>query len=158
LLAIGLGVGDVDEIGLAGLLHDIGVADLPAEICEKSELDRTEEEKKIYETHPQKSVAMIKNKKIIVSEKVMTIISQHHERYDGKGYPNRPPGERLLVESQLLAVADAIEKITRVVANKARINMLEAARLVLKESATNAGGGLVSTALAKKLLTILPEA
>jgi putative nucleotidyltransferase with HDIG domain len=158
LLAIGLGITDVEDIGLAGLLHDIGVADLPAEICEKAAADRTSEEEKIYETHPLKSVAMIKNKKIVVSEKVMTMISQHHERYDGKGYPNRPPGERLLLESQILAVANEIEHITRVVANQARVNMLEAARRVLNESATSPGGGLVSTALAKRILTILPEA
>lgn len=158
LLAIGIGISDVEEIGLAGLLHDIGIADLPAEICEKMATERSLEEQQIYETHPAKSVAMIKAKKIVVSEKVMTMILQHHERYNGTGYPSRPPGDRLLIESQLLAVADEIEKLTRISAHKARVNTLEAARFVLNDSAISPSGGLVSASLAQRILKILPEA
>ena len=156
LLAIGIGITEVEEIGLAGLLHDIGTADLPPEVCGKTQAERTPDENKIYESHPQKSVDMIKAKKIIVSPKVMNIILQHHEQYDGTGYPAKMAGDRILIEAQLLRVADEIEKLTTVVATRARVTMLEAVKTILGPQANAPGRAMISPELSRKILTLLP--
>jgi HD-GYP domain-containing protein (c-di-GMP phosphodiesterase class II) len=43
---------------------------------------------------------------------VRICIGQHHERYDGQGYPSNVPADRLLVESRILAIADAFDAMT----------------------------------------------
>ncbi|EHP86870.1 metal dependent phosphohydrolase [Geobacter metallireducens RCH3] len=43
---------------------------------------------------------------------VRICIGQHHERYDGRGYPNRIPAGELLLESRILAIADAFDAMT----------------------------------------------
>lgn len=152
LIAMGLGITEIEEIGLAALMHDIGIADLPPEICEKPAHLRSAEEAKIYQNHPRIAVDMIRNKKMVVSEKVMKIILQHHERFDGKGYPSGIPGEKICIEAQILAVADEIEKQLRFDAKK---TPQEAAKVVLSELPGGPLAGAADPALLARLREIL---
>lgn len=155
MLAIGLGLKNIEDIGLAALLHDIGVAELPNEVCIKKASDRTPEEKVIYQTHPQKSVDMIKSKKMIVSEMVMKIILQHHENYDGSGYPNKLAGDRICVEAQILRLADEIEKVLTETSANSRTNAAEVIKNILKENATRTQNQIIAPDLAVRILNLL---
>ncbi|MFN7729931.1 MAG: HD-GYP domain-containing protein [Bdellovibrio sp.] len=155
MLAIGMGLKDIEDIGLAGLLHDIGVSDLPPEVSGKSEAERSLEEQAIYQKHPEKSIDLIKSKKMIVSEKVIKIILQHHERFDGKGYPNGLSGARICAEAQILQIADKIAKIIEVTPGRSKIGTREAALKILEDNDPVSGRAMVSHEIATKIKSLL---
>lgn len=105
LFSLGLSIGEAEDMALAGLLHDIGLTDVPPEIVAKSEEERTPEEQARYMKHSEHSLRLIQERKLILSPKVLKAIEQHHERFDGNG-PNKVPGDRISKEAELLAFAD----------------------------------------------------
>lgn len=135
LFSLGLEIGKVEEIALAGLLHDIGMADVPIEIQEKSDEDRTETERLTYQQHPKIALQIIKKRQIELSTRVLKIIEQHHERWDARGFPNELRGEAIMPESQLIAMADEIEYATQVRAGKNRVPLKEAVAKMMKSGA-----------------------
>ena len=95
------------ELALVGLLHDIGMLKIPAEILNK-EGKLTEEEYKTIKTHPIISYKLI-NEKNIFGKDVLSPIIQHHEQFDGNGYPRQLPGEKIHVFAKIMAIADTFE-------------------------------------------------
>jgi HD-GYP domain-containing protein (c-di-GMP phosphodiesterase class II) len=112
LFSLGLGVGRAEDLAFAGLLHDIGLADVSPEIQSKASTDRTPSDEAAYRRHPELTIEIIKNRKMIVSENVTKIILQHHERVDGTGYPGALAGNRVIPEAQVLALADRFDELT----------------------------------------------
>jgi HD-GYP domain-containing protein (c-di-GMP phosphodiesterase class II) len=115
LFSMGLGIGKPEELAMAGILHDIGLVDVPAGIQLKPEEKRAPEERKAFEAHVAHSLKMIQERKLVVSTSVIKAVEQHHERFDGSGYPKGAAGKRIAPESQLLALANEFEKMTRAV-------------------------------------------
>jgi len=109
-VAIGKEMGLPDQmleaINTAGILHDIGKINLPAEILSKP-AKLTELETALVRTHSQSGYEIIRS--IPFKADIASIILQHHERLDGSGYPNGLMGEQILIEARILAVADVIE-------------------------------------------------
>ncbi len=112
LFSMGLGIGKPEELALAGLLHDIGIAELPAEIQVLDPERMSPEQLEAYKKHPEISVELIKSRKIVVPEIVTKAILQHHELYNGTGYPNGYFGDRICKEAQVLALADRFDYLT----------------------------------------------
>lgn len=131
MFALGLNVGKVEEVALAGLLHDIGLADIPAENLTKNEEDRTEEERLVYQKHPLIALQIIKKRQIELSTMVLKIIEQHHERWNGRGYPMELKGAAIYPESQLIAIADELEYSTQVRPGKTRTPLKTALEKIL---------------------------
>lgn len=113
IFSLATGVGKPEDLAIAGLFHDIGLAMVPAEIQMKPESEWTEEERKIYYRHPEHSLNLIKSKKIVLSPDIQTMILQHHERSGGRGYPQGLSDPKLKKESQLLAIADEFDELTK---------------------------------------------
>ncbi|MCE5342418.1 MAG: diguanylate cyclase [Eubacteriales bacterium] len=90
-------------------LHDIGKINIPEEILIKTD-PLTPEEWNILKNHPQYAVDIIKNNEAM--EEIKPIILQHHERYDGKGYPQGLKGDEIHYLARLLTVADAFDAMT----------------------------------------------
>jgi HD-GYP domain-containing protein (c-di-GMP phosphodiesterase class II) len=111
---MGLGIGKPEDLALAGLLHDIGVAELPAEIQILDPDQMTPAQLEAYKKHPELSVNLIKSRKLIVSDIVSKAILQHHELYNGSGYPSGLFGDRICKEAQLIGLADRFDYLTRV--------------------------------------------
>lgn len=98
-----------NDIYMMGLLHDVGKIGIPNIIINKpSKL--TSEEYDTIKTHPIKGEKILSN----ITEFPRLFIGSrwHHERYDGKGYPDGIVGEEIPVEARIIAVADAYDAMT----------------------------------------------
>jgi PAS domain S-box-containing protein len=96
-------------IFLAGLIHDVGKINVPAEILSKPG-KVNELELQFIRTHPQGGYDIIKG--VEFPWPIAEAILQHHERLDGSGYPRGLAGDDIIVEARILAVADVTEAIT----------------------------------------------
>ena len=157
LFSMGLGIGNPEDMALAGLLHDIGISDLPIEIQSLDPEEMTPAQFLIYQKHSELSVQLIKNKKIIVPENVIKIILQHHERYNGTGYPHGIFGEELSKEAQILSLANVFEYHTRLKEGKPLMSAIEAVEQLRNEQLNDPSKIHYSPELLKKLLTLFPE-
>jgi len=99
----------IDKISVAAVLHDIGKIGIPTDILVKpSRL--TEEEYGLIKEHPTFTKKILEN--ISGFSQVVEIAYQHHEYYNGKGYPLGLSGEGIHIESAIIAVADAFDAMT----------------------------------------------
>lgn len=98
-----------NDIYMMGLLHDVGKIGVPDAIINKPE-HLTEEEYSVIKTHPVMGAGILKNIKDF--PKLITGARWHHERYDGKGYPDGISGDEIPLEARIIAVADAYDAMS----------------------------------------------
>jgi PAS domain S-box-containing protein/putative nucleotidyltransferase with HDIG domain len=96
----------IEGIRMAGLIHDIGKINIPAEILTKPG-HLSEIQYNMVKIHPQVGCDILKEIKF--PWPVAEIVLQHHERVDGSGYPQGFSGAEILLEARILAVADVVE-------------------------------------------------
>jgi PAS domain S-box-containing protein/putative nucleotidyltransferase with HDIG domain len=95
-----------ESIKMAGMIHDIGKMNIPAEILSKpSKL--TPLEFSLIKSHAETSYRILS--KITFPYPIAKIAYQHHERINGSGYPQGLKGEDTLIEARIIAVADVVE-------------------------------------------------
>jgi len=97
------------QIYLAGLLHDIGKISISGSIINKAGKLTDEEFEKI-KTHPQKGALILDKMKSIPY--LQTGAKYHHERFDGRGYPEGLKGEEIPDIARIIAVADSYDAMT----------------------------------------------
>lgn len=122
----------INEIATAGLLHDIGKCNIPDEILKKP--DRlTEEEFKVMKTHSTLGYLLLKNNKTF-TDNILQGVYQHHEKYDGKGYPNKLVGENIHLYGRLIAIADVYSAMTSNRIYRKKMSPFLVAKLILDYS------------------------
>jgi len=104
--SIGLSRKIIEGIGWAGIIHDIGKISIPSMLLTKPDKLRPTEYDLIKDHC---SIGYEITKGIKFDYPVADIIHQHHEKYDGSGYPNGLQGEEILIEAKILCVADVVE-------------------------------------------------
>ena len=92
-----------------GRLHDIGKIGVPDAILQKAGKLTDEEFAKMKE-HPVAGFNILSGLKMLTDE--LVIVRSHHERYDGKGYPDRKKGDELAMFAWIVSAADAIDAMT----------------------------------------------
>jgi HD-GYP domain-containing protein (c-di-GMP phosphodiesterase class II) len=103
--------------GLGGLLHDLGKIKIPTEILNKPEGLSDEEYTKI-KTHPDLGIGLLlDNEELIKFEDldlriIGRVIHEHHENWDGKGYPRGIAGKEIHLLARICAIADFFDAIT----------------------------------------------
>jgi len=104
---MGLSEEEMEKIRLAALLHDIG-------IINKGLIDKpvnlTDKELELIKKHPVQGVSILKPVKQL--KDIIPLIRHHHERIDGKGYPDGLKGEDIPVGARILHVADSFDSMT----------------------------------------------
>lgn len=98
-----------NDIYMMGLLHDVGKIGIPDAIINKP-AKLTDEEYSIIQNHPVMGAKILKN--ITEFPKLSTGARWHHERYDGKGYPDGISGDDIPLEARIIAIADAYDAMT----------------------------------------------
>ena len=97
------------EIYFIALLHDIGKIGIPDEIINKRD-NLTEEEFNLMKTHPEIGFEILKN--ITTMPNLRIGVRWHHERLDGKGYPDALSGDKIPEYARIISVADAYDAMT----------------------------------------------
>ena len=106
---IGFDFTGVETIRRAALLHDIGKIGIRDDILLKPG-KLTDEEFEQIKTHPAKSQEIVGSLPFL--EEVSLLVRYHHERYDGRGYPDGKSGEDIELGSRILAVSDSFDAMT----------------------------------------------
>ncbi len=96
----------IDSIRMAGSIHDIGKMSVPAEILSKP-TRLSDIEMSILKVHPQTGYDILRV--VELPPPIAEIVLQHHERLDGSGYPQGLKDGEILLEAQIMSVADVVE-------------------------------------------------
>jgi len=106
---IGLSAEAIDNVRMAGAIHDIGKIAVPAEILSKPGR-LTNIEMSLIRTHSESGYNILKDAELPYP--IAEITLQHHERMDGSGYPRGLKGDQILLEARIICVADVVEAIS----------------------------------------------
>jgi response regulator RpfG family c-di-GMP phosphodiesterase len=98
------------ELGVAALLHDVGMAYLPPDFFTKVKLDKKDRE--LLHNHPKRAQTVLKSLGIGYSW-LADVVYQEHEREDGSGYPEGLSGDQILPYAKIIGLADTYAGLTR---------------------------------------------
>jgi response regulator RpfG family c-di-GMP phosphodiesterase len=109
-LLYGLKEDDAQLIKLTSPLHDFGKIGIPEEILNKPS-PLNDAEQAIIKTHPQIGYDKLSNTGSEILDIAATIALEHHENWDGTGYPNRVKGDKIHLFSRIVSVADIFDSL-----------------------------------------------
>lgn len=129
--ALGLKGTDMEDLDKGALLHDIGKLAIPDTILEKpGQLD--EEEWVIMRRHVDLGFAALRSNPYLAS--AARLVREHHERFDGSGYPQGLSGEAIVLGARIFAVADVYDALRSARPYKKPLSPEEAAGFIREQS------------------------
>jgi putative nucleotidyltransferase with HDIG domain len=132
---------ELKAFNYACLLHDIGKIHIPDQILMKP-TSLTKEEYEIIKSHTIVGAEAVS--KVVGFNNSIDVIRSHHERWDGKGYPDRLKGEEIPYLARITAVADAFDAMTSTRSYRAALSVEEAYNRILESKGTQFDPELVS--------------
>jgi len=108
-LALGFSEDKAEDLYWAGILHDVGKIAIPLEILVKPS-GLTDEEYEKIKAHPEVSYKICKDLRTL--KNVLPAIRHHHERWDGRGYPDKLAKKDIPAEARIMAAVDAFDAMT----------------------------------------------
>lgn len=142
---------EVNSIFLASPMHDIGKIAIPEHILHKPGR-LTEDEMTIMKTHAEKGYELLKNSKRRLTTAASIIAREHHEKWDGSGYPRGLQGEEIHIFGRIVALADVFDALTHKRQYKSAWTIDDAVEYIKQNSGTHFDPSLV-----KILIDNLPE-
>ena len=97
------------DLALAGLLHDLGLSQIPADVTILPFQEMSDEQRAVYAEHVTQSASLIRRYASDTPERVSHLISQHHEKFDGTGYPAHLEGFDFDDIAQILGLAEILD-------------------------------------------------
>lgn len=108
---LGLKTKEILRLNIASFLHDVGKLKIPLEILQKpGKLTPDEWEIMMKHSTYGREILEASNLPLLVNAGI--VVEQHHERYDGKGYPKGLKGDEISIEASIISVADSFDAIT----------------------------------------------
>lgn len=101
---------EIRELGLAGLLHDVGKMSVPSPILNKPG-GLSDEEFAIVQSHPEKGFQLLQESEDI-PDVALDVCRHHHEKIDGTGYPHRLKGDEISLAARMGAICDVYDALT----------------------------------------------
>lgn len=130
---MGLSKAEVETLNVSGLLHDIGKQGIPDAVLKK-EGKLSDDERAMIQTHSVRGVNLIKHIKQFAD--CLPHIRHHHERIDGKGYPDGLAGTDIPLGARIIAVADTYDALTSDRCYRPRFTMDKAFQIIEEVTGT----------------------
>lgn len=132
-LGDGLTAEDIDDIALAAIMHDVGKIAIPdAILCKPGRL--TAEEFEVMKTHTVQGAELLERipqmRGIGAYRYAIDIARHHHERWDGRGYPDGLAGDQISIWAQVVSLADVYDALTSKRVYKAAFTREESLRMI----------------------------
>ncbi len=122
---------DMEELGAAFFLHDLGKCNIPAYLINKPG-KLNEKEWEMMKKHPSYGYRILAEAKQLTDE-CAVIVMQHHERYSGDGYPKRLHEEQIHIYARICCIADVYDALTSTRPYKKKLPTFEALRVMKDE-------------------------
>ena len=106
--AMNLSFAEMVTIGSGALLHDLGLCEMPVLICDMASISKQEA---LWKEHPRYGYYFAREAGI--SDAVSNLILQHHEEWDGNGYPNKLKGEKISLGARIISVCETYDRLIR---------------------------------------------
>ena len=151
---LGLSKDELEEIRLAGILHDIGKIGVPESVLNKPAC-LTPEEYELMKTHTTLGERILMPLKVKAIGRIGKMVRHHHERIDGKGYPDGLTGEQIPLGARIITIADCFDTLISERAYK-KACPLEEAILELKKGKGTQFDGILLEAFLKTLAAATP--
>jgi HD-GYP domain-containing protein (c-di-GMP phosphodiesterase class II) len=130
---LGLPAADIELIELSGTLHDVGKIAVHDQVLNKAG-KLTDEDWRELKSHPAAGAGIVE--KMTRLRALVPGLRNHHERYDGTGYPDRLAGEAIPLLARIIAVADAYDAMTTVRVYRKALDPKEAHAEIVRCSGT----------------------
>jgi putative nucleotidyltransferase with HDIG domain len=131
---------DLKAFNYACLLHDIGKIHIPDQILMKP-TQLTNEEYEIIKTHPAVGAEAVKDVEGLTAH--INVIRSHHERWDGKGYPDQLKGKDIPILARVVSIADAFDAMTSSRSYRSALSIEEAYSRIIEGKGTQFDPDLV---------------
>lgn len=145
--ALDLPPGDVERVRQTGVFHDVGKITVPKEIL-NSDKKLTDAEFAIMKQHLVEGEELLRI--LGFGEEMLPGVRGHHERWDGKGYPDGVAGEAIPLDARIIAIADAFDAMTSDRAYRRGMPVEKALAIIGSDN-----GGQWDPVLAKKFVEIM---
>ena len=133
---LGLSAGEIDILHRGAALHDIGKIGVPDSILDKPG-ELTDEEYEVVKQHPMQGIRILEPLRSV--RVLLPLVRWHHERMDGRGYPDGLSGDAIPVLVRILSVADVYDALTSDRPYRPEMSRAEALEVMQADAA---GGGL----------------
>lgn len=143
--ALGYKRSQLMELGMASLLHDIGMAAIPYYILEK-EAPLTEDEHNRIKAHPAVAYKIL-NTGSAQSQRIADIILQHHEQYNGKGYPRGLTQDHINQSAMIINITSVYEAMIKARSYRKNRGQFEAMKIILSQASNSFDPKLVKVFL-----------
>ena len=110
-ITLGYDAKQLEELGLAAMLHDVGKIRFPKKLTLKHPGQLTSKEKEEYRRHPSSALEILRENPLL-SPNIIDACFQHHERWDGSGYPMGLIGDKISEYAQIISIADVYDRLT----------------------------------------------
>ncbi|MGO8789645.1 MAG: HD-GYP domain-containing protein [Terriglobia bacterium] len=129
---MGLSQAEIEEVRLAGLVHDVGKLGVPLQVLNKPS-SLTAEEFEIMKSHSARGEKMLEPLGV---KEIGCIVRHHHERYDGTGYPDGLAGDRIPLGARIVAVSESFQGMISDVPYKSALTFDDAVAELRRGSGT----------------------
>ncbi|MGQ5523028.1 HD domain-containing phosphohydrolase [Chitinimonas sp. PSY-7] len=129
---MGLSDNDAQEVMVAGLLHDIGKLGLPDKLIQTPYVLLNSTDRAEFEKHTVNGQAALMALEQLTKASLM--IRHHHERYDGKGYPDGLALDRIPIGARILAVANDFDSLQNGTLEEHPLNRSDAVKVIISQS------------------------